>query len=65
MAENDPVAHLAWLMWCYKQGYTNAEDRAILTNWMRDDPATLTPHDIAERAHLLEMAAEILESLRD
>lgn len=55
-----PRERLAWLMWCYQQGYTNAEDRAILTNWMLEDPATLHPDDAKLRVHLLAMADEVL-----
>lgn len=55
--------HLAWLMWCYDQGYSNPADRAILTNWIRNDPATLTPGDVRTRRELLTMADEILAIL--
>lgn len=55
-----PREHLAWLMWCYRQGYSNPIDREILTNWMGDDPASLVPEDAEERDHLLVMADEIL-----
>jgi hypothetical protein len=54
---------LAWLMYCYQQGYTSPEDRAILTNWMRDDPDQLTEDDITLREGLLGMADEILAAL--
>ena len=47
--------HLAWLMWCYRQGYTNPRDRAIPTNWMLEDPDTLTADDRRERAQLILM----------
>lgn len=60
-----PREHLAWLMWCYEQGYTNPADRAILTNWMGDDPATLTPNDVKTRRALLGMADEILALVAD
>jgi hypothetical protein len=55
-----PREQLAWLMWCYQQGYTRQDDRASHSNWMADDPSTLTDHDIKERDHLLAMADEIL-----
>ncbi len=55
-----PREHLAWLMWCYQQGYTNAEDRAILTNWFLDDPANDHREDAKLRVELLAMADEIL-----
>lgn len=52
--------HLAWLMWCYQQGYVKAEDRAGMTNWLLEDPMTLHPDDAALRPHLLAMADEVL-----
>ena len=54
---------LAWLMWCYAEGYTDANDRALSTNWLLDDPATLHPDDVTARADLLHMANEILALL--
>lgn len=54
---------VGWLLWCYKQGYTRADDRAVLANWMSDDPATLTLEDAAERGHLLAMADEVLAAV--
>lgn len=59
-----PRVRLAWLMWCYEQGYTDPADRAILTNWMGDDPATLHPDDMKQRDALLGMADEILALMR-
>jgi hypothetical protein len=59
-ASTAPREHLAWLMWCYQQGYTNPLDRAILDNWMGDDPAMLTLDDVRERRELLGMADEVL-----
>ena len=56
--------HLAWLLWCFGEGYANAADRAILANWLLDDPATLHADDAALRPHLLEMADEVLEAAR-
>jgi hypothetical protein len=55
--------HLAWLIWCFDQGYVNPRDRAILTNWLLDDPARLNPHDAKLRLQLLAMADEILALL--
>jgi hypothetical protein len=52
--------HVAWLMWCLDQGYTDAEDRALLENWLQDDPVTLHPDDAKLRPHLLAMADEVL-----
>jgi hypothetical protein len=58
--------HVAWLMWCLDQGYVNAEDRAVLTyNWLEEDPAMLHPDDAARRPHLLAMADEIIEAVRN
>lgn len=57
---SDVVVTLAWLMWCYKEGYVRAEDRAPMTNWLRHDPAILNPLDVEERDALLTMATEIL-----
>ena len=50
--------HLAWLMWCFSEGYAKAEDRAIMENWMgkHQDNA----EDEATRQALLTMADEIL-----
>ena len=59
----DVRSHLAWLMWCYQQGYTNPLDREGMTNWLLDDPATLHPDDAALRPRLLAMADEILAAL--
>lgn len=55
-----PREHLAWLMWCYQEGYVNVEDREGMENWLLDDPATLHPDDAKLRPHLLAMADEIL-----
>jgi hypothetical protein len=59
---SDARLHVAWLLWCIDQGYVNAADRAILQNWLKDDPATLHPDDAARRPHLLAMADEVLEA---
>lgn len=57
--------HLAWLLWCYQQGYANPQDRAIMTNWIADDPEQkpLCLEDEVERENLLAMADEILRML--
>ena len=60
-----PREHLAWLMWCYDQGYTNPADRADLTNWMGNDPATLHSHDVERQRALLGMADEVLALLAE
>lgn len=54
-------SHLAWLMWCYREGYIDPEDRDILRNWMDDPDEKLTPEDRATRRGLLEMADEVLD----
>lgn len=59
-----PRVQLAWLMWCYREGYTNPADRAILENWFADDPATLHPDDIETQRELLGMADEILALMK-
>jgi len=56
---------VAWLMWCLNQGYVNVEDRAILGNWLEEDPAALHPDDAAQRPHLLAMADEVIAAVRD
>jgi hypothetical protein len=70
--EETPRERLAWLMWCFQQGYVNAEDRAGMTNWLLEDPETLHPDnvklrslrlhpaDVKLRSHLLAMADEVL-----
>lgn len=60
MTDVDLRQHVAWLIWCYDQGYRKPEDRAILTNWTGRDPSTLTPKDTAEQAALLAMADDII-----
>ena len=59
----DARSHLAWLIYCYAEGYVTKEDRAILTNWLLDDPETLVPSDRVLRSHLLTMADEVLATL--
>jgi hypothetical protein len=56
-----PRIRLAWLMWCYEQGYKVPEDRAIITNWLGDDDALLTSNDRRDRDALLGMADEVLD----
>lgn len=58
-----PREHLAWLIYCVDHGYTAADDRAILTNWLLQDPSTLHPDDAELRPHLLAMADEVLEAM--
>ena len=58
-----PREHLAWLMWCFYQGYRTRADRAVVVNWLLETDDQLSPNDIAERDSLLEMADEILDLL--
>lgn len=55
--------HLAWLMWCYQEGYKTAEDRAIMENWMGEHQDNA--EDEATRQILLTMADEVLAALAD
>jgi hypothetical protein len=55
--------HLAWLMWCYQEGYMLPEDRAPMTNWLLEPDVMLHPEDVAERDALLTMADEVLAAL--
>jgi hypothetical protein len=61
----DARTHLAWLMWCFQEGYVKAEDREIITNWLTDpaELAALTPQDAKLRENLLTMADEVLTVL--
>jgi hypothetical protein len=52
-------------MYCYQQGYTEPGDRAILTNWLADDPSTLAASAQKLQSALLGMADEILVLLAD
>lgn len=61
---DDARTRLAWLMWCYSEGYRTAKDRATMTNWMLYDADDLHPEDRLTRAHLLVMADEILALVR-
>lgn len=54
-------AEVGWLLWCLDQGYSAAEDREIMTNWLLDDEATLHPSDLNLKADLLTMADEVLD----
>lgn len=59
-AERD---HLAWMIYCWNEGYRTPEDRAILKNWISDPDDQLHPDDIATRDALRVMADGILETL--
>ncbi len=54
--------HMAWLMWCYSEGYKNPDDRAILTNWMTD-LSQENERDRIDAEHLLQMADEIFAAV--
>lgn len=51
---------IGWRIWCWLQGYGEAEDREIMTNWFRDDENTLHPQDIEQRRQILEIADEVI-----
>lgn len=50
--------HLAWLMWCYSEGYVNAVDRALMDNWFGEHQDN--DEDESTRQSLLAMADEVL-----
>ena len=54
----DAVTTLAWLMWCFGEGYKKAEDRAFMENWFGEHQDNA--EDEATRQSLLAMATEIL-----
>lgn len=57
--------HLAWLMYCYAEGYTAPADRAVLTNWMSESDESLLPEDRRTKHSLLAMADEVLAALNE
>lgn len=62
MTKDDARVHLAWLMWCFSEGYKNAEDRAIMENWFGEHQDNR--EDEETRRALLMMADEVLAALR-
>ena len=62
MSAKDARFHLAWLIWCYNEGYVKAEDR--VDNWLLHRPATLNHDDLRLRKDLLVMADEVLTAFR-
>jgi hypothetical protein len=62
MTTTDARFHLAWLIWCYTEGYVKPEDRGG-HNWLLDDPTTMHTDDLRLRTHLLVMADEVLTLL--
>lgn len=65
MTTETPRIRLAWLIYCFNQGYVTPEDRAVVRNWMGDDldPAKSHPNDIVTQAACLGMADEVLALL--
>ena len=55
--------HLAYLMWCFQEGYVTPFDRAIVPNWLLEDITTLHPDDVVLRENLLVAADEVLAAL--
>lgn len=53
--------HLAWLMWCFQEGYTKVEDREFMENWFGEHQDNA--EDEQTRQDLLEMADEVLAAL--
>jgi len=56
---------LAWLMWCFDQGYRTPEDRALMTNWMLEPDDQQHPDDLVEKEQLLRMADEVLVAMAE
>lgn len=54
--------HLAWLFWCWNEGYRTVEDRALMENWMVEHQDNA--EDEATRQQMLSMADELLAYLR-
>jgi hypothetical protein len=52
--------HIAWLLYCLDQGYTKAEDRALLENWLLVSNNELTTVELELKADLLAMADEVI-----
>ena len=52
---------VAWLIYCWQQGYKKPEDREGLGNWMRDPDSHLTDRDIADRDACLEIADSVIQ----
>ena len=59
--DTDARTHLAWLMWCFEQGYRTPEDRAIMENWFGEHQDNAT--DETTRQSLLVMADEVFAEL--
>lgn len=54
------VTHLAWMMWCWDEGYRTVEDRALLDNWFGEHQDNA--EDERTRQQLLAMAREVLSA---
>jgi hypothetical protein len=62
----DARTHLAYLIWCYTEGYLTPEDRETSgPNWLEawNADADQHPDDVENRNALLGMADEILALL--
>lgn len=56
---------IAWRIWCWREGYNHPDDRAILTNWMRNDESIMHPNDIRDRDALLPIADEVIDMAKE
>lgn len=61
----DVRTHLAWLMWCFQQGYVKAEDRVGMTNWVVLPDEELSLDDVITKENLLMMSDEVLAALAE
>lgn len=59
-----PREHLAWLIWCYAQGYRTPEDREFLKP-IFEEPLSTYPRDVKYRESLLQMADETLALVKN
>jgi hypothetical protein len=59
------VTRVAWLLWCFQEGYIAAEDRVGMTNWLEEDPRQLHPDDQALWPQLLALANEVIAAVRE
>lgn len=51
---------LAWLIWCFSEGYVTPYDREIMTNWLEEPLVSMNPADVELRENLLAMADQVL-----
>ena len=52
---------VAWLIWCWKEGYVKPEDREGLQNWIRDNKDLLHWRDSIDREVCLAIADMAIE----